>query len=139
MAQQIFEPIRLSKLYSFGCIAPLPQPEVLANEFGRIVFCNEPKKHETEPYKYCTNYVSTTKYSLVTFAPKALFEQFRRVANLYFLLAAIISITPVAPMTPGSIIAPLAFVIGVSMIKEGIEDWRRFRQVWQVHIYLSKL
>eukprot|EP00798_Chlamydomonas_sp_ICE-L_P023702 gene23702-9243_t len=33
---------------------------------------------------YQNNYTSTTKYSLLTFLPKALFEQYRRVANIYF-------------------------------------------------------
>lgn len=30
-----------------------------------------------QPYKYRNNYVATTKYNLLTFLPKALYEQFR--------------------------------------------------------------
>ena len=36
--------------------------------------------------RYCTNSISTAKYDVITFLPVSLFEQFRRVANLYFLL-----------------------------------------------------
>jgi phospholipid-translocating ATPase len=56
-----------------------------------------------------------------------LYEQFRRVANLYFAFHAAITLTPVSPVNPWSTILPLAFVIGVSMAKEGIEDIRRGR------------
>lgn len=97
--------------------------------YTRVVFCNKSELHKQKPYRYKSNYVSTTKYNVVTFFPKALFEQFRRVANLYFLLAAILSLTSVSPYSSASLIAPLVFVVGVSMCKEALEDWRRFRQV----------
>lgn len=38
--------------------------------------------HPHEHYK--DNFTSTTKYNLLSFFPKALFEQYRRVANIYF-------------------------------------------------------
>ncbi|PQQ13305.1 hypothetical protein Pyn_01681 [Prunus yedoensis var. nudiflora] len=126
--------IRWSKLYSFACLRPVtaehdPSQQLLGQPgFSRVVFCNEPLQHKAKPYKYPKNYVSTTKYNVVTFLPKALFEQFRRVANLYFLLAAVLSIAYLAPFTPISLIAPLVFVVGVSMIKEAVEDWHRFLQ-----------
>jgi phospholipid-translocating ATPase len=132
--------LRLSKMLSFSdCIKV--QDEVKetdesvngggggAKGFSRVVFCNQLQRHMEPPYVYRSNYVSTTKYNLLSFFPKALYEQFRRVANLYFLLAAAISLTPATPYSPLSLIAPLTFVIGVSMAKEGIEDWHRFLQV----------
>jgi phospholipid-translocating ATPase len=73
------------------------------------------------------NKVSTTKYKWYSFLPMGLYEQFRRVANLYFAFHAAITLTPVSPVNPWSTILPLAFVIGVSMAKEGIEDIRRGR------------
>ena len=126
--------IRLSKLYSYSCVRPVIEEgdakvPLGGPGFSRVVFVNQPERHQKKPFKYPSNYVSTTKYNLITFFPKALFEQFRRVANLYFLLAAGLSLTPLTPFTPGSMIAPLVFVIGVSMLKEAIEDWQRFLQV----------
>ncbi|PWA36709.1 ATPase E1-E2 type family protein / haloacid dehalogenase-like hydrolase family protein [Artemisia annua] len=71
-----------------------------------------------KPLKYSKNYMSTTKYNVITFLPKALFEQFRRVANIYFLLAVMLSVTPLSPFSAYSMITPLTFVIGLSMTKE---------------------
>lgn len=133
--------LRWSKLYTFSCLRPrtddsAPTENLLGQPgFSRVVFCNEPQLHRSKPHKYPNNYVSTTKYNLITFLPRALFEQFRRVANLYFLLAAILSVTPLAAFNPVSVIAPLVFVIGISMLKEAIEDWHRFLQV--EFLYLS--
>ncbi|KAG0583093.1 hypothetical protein KC19_3G108700 [Ceratodon purpureus] len=127
--------VRFSKLYTWaGCFRP-PSPlerqqsmSVGGPGFSRVVFCNKSELHLQKPYRYKGNYVSTTKYNALTFFPKALFEQFRRVANLYFLLAATLALTPVSPYSAASLIAPLVFVVGVSMCKEALEDWRRFRQ-----------
>lgn len=41
-----------------------------------------------------TNEISTAKYTILTFLPVNLFEQFTRVANLYFLLCAILQLIP---------------------------------------------
>lgn len=90
-----------------------------------MVYCNEPESFEASIRKYGTNYVSTTKYSLATFFPKSLFEQFRRVANFFFLVVGILAFTPLAPYTAVSAIIPLIIVVGASMTKEAIEDWRR--------------
>ena len=126
--------LRLSKLYSYACVRPtvLEADDLVplgGPGFSRVVFCNQPGRHKSKPFKYRDNYVSTTKYNIVTFLPKALFEQFRRVANLYFLMTAALSLTPLTPFSATSVILPLAFVVGVSMLKEAIEDWRRYLQV----------
>ena len=127
--------IRWSKLYSFSCLRPpscdsAPIQSLIGQPgFSRVVFCNEPRRHKLKPHKYPDNYVSTTKYNVVTFLPRSLFEQFLRVANLYFLLAAVLSLTSLAPFTPPSLIVPLVFVVGTSMVKEAVEDWHRFLQV----------
>ncbi|KAJ4851641.1 putative phospholipid-transporting ATPase 4 [Turnera subulata] len=125
--------LRRSHLHPFSCLRPCVQdgdePHSLQGPgFSRIVHCNESHLHRRSPLKYCSNYISTTKYNVLTFLPTALFEQFRRVANIYFLLAAILSLTPVAPFSAVSMIFPLAFVVGISMAKEALEDWRRFMQ-----------
>ena len=128
--------LRFSKLYTWaGCFKPPTQLDrqqsmsVGGPGFSRVVFCNDQEKHLQKPYRYKSNYVSTTKYNALTFLPKALFEQFRRVANIYFLFAAALSLTSVSPYSSSSLIAPLVFVVGVSMCKEALEDWRRFLQV----------
>ncbi|KAI3501644.1 hypothetical protein L1887_29567 [Cichorium endivia] len=128
--------VKWSNLYTFSCLRPPPpvnQSDFGQPGFSRVVFCNDSGMHRTKPYKYPGNDVSTTKYNVVTFLPKSLFEQFRRVANLYFLLVAVLSVTSLAPFSPLSLIAPLIFVVGISMVKEGVEDWHRFLQDLEVN------
>jgi len=101
--------------------------------FSRVVFCNDPKCPDAQKLKYCGNYVRTTKYTLASFLPKSLFEQFRRVANLYFLLSALLSLTPISPVSAISNVLPLVVVVGAAMVKELVEDCRRKRQVIIFH------
>uniref|UniRef100_A0A8C0JI47 Phospholipid-transporting ATPase n=1 Tax=Canis lupus dingo TaxID=286419 RepID=A0A8C0JI47_CANLU len=64
-------------------------------------------------------------YTVWNFVPKNLFEQFRRVANFYFLIIFLVQLmidTPTSPITSG---LPLFFVITVTAIKQGYEDWLR--------------
>lgn len=124
--------LRRSHLYTFACHrsnAKHQKPHSI--EGSRVVQCNYnegPSTQTKPPIIYCSNFISTTRYNIFTFFPKALYEQFNRVANLYFLGAALISLTPVSPFSAVSMIAPLAFVVGLSMAKEALEDWRRFMQ-----------
>ncbi|XP_019164546.1 PREDICTED: phospholipid-transporting ATPase 3-like [Ipomoea nil] len=91
----------------------------------RTVFCNDPETTAIANFK--ANSVSTTKYDVLTFLPKGLFEQFRRVANLYFLMISILSCTPVSPVSPITNVLPLSLVLFVSLIKEAWEDWKRLQ------------
>ncbi|XP_006338563.1 probable phospholipid-transporting ATPase 8 isoform X1 [Solanum tuberosum] len=123
--------ICFSKIYSFSCMKCSFKEEhgqIGKRGFSRIVYCNDPDNPEQVQLIYRGNYVSTTKYTAINFIPKSLFEQFRRVANIYFLVVACVSFSPLAPYTASSILAPLLVVIGATMAKEGIEDWRRKRQ-----------
>ena len=80
------------------------------------------------PFKFPSNYRRTTKYTLLTFIPFSLFIQFRRVANVYFLITAVLqSISFISPLNPFSAVAPLVFVLTVSIFREGIEDYLRHR------------
>ncbi|CAJ2642055.1 unnamed protein product [Trifolium pratense] len=94
--------------------------------FGRIVYCDE--NESSTVVNYCDNYVRTTKYTMFTFIPKSLFEQFRRVANFYFLVCAILSFFPVSPYSAVSNVVPLVVVVAATIGKEAVEDWRRMKQ-----------
>ena len=74
-------------------------------------------------YKLKDNRITTTKYNIFTFIPKGLLYQFSRLSNVYFLFTAIIQSIPlISPLTSITAIVPLIFVLGVSMIRELIED-----------------
>ncbi|CAD5165980.1 unnamed protein product [Musa acuminata subsp. malaccensis] len=91
----------------------------------RTIYCNDSDANSIARFK--SNSISTTKYSVLTFLPKGLFEQFRRVANLYFLMISILSTTPISPVSPVTNVVPLSLVLLVSLIKEAFEDWKRLQ------------
>ncbi|GKV07713.1 hypothetical protein SLEP1_g19449 [Rubroshorea leprosula] len=131
MAQEGKGRVLLSKLYSFACFrctAGEEHARIGQKGYSRVVYCNDPDNPEAIRLKYRGNYVSTTKYTLANFIPKSLFEQFRRVANIYFLVVAFVSFSPLAPYSAPSVLLPLIIVIGATMAKEGVEDWRRRKQ-----------
>lgn len=97
----------------------------------RFIHCNDADTNAA--VKFANNNISTTKYSLITFFPKALYEQFRRVANLYFTFVACLSLTPLTPISPITTITPLCAVIGVSIAKEAWEDYKRAKEDKQVN------
>lgn len=74
------------------------------------------------------NAIKTTKYSLWSFLPKNLFEQFHRFANIYFLTIIILNLIPEINAF-GKYIAmvPLIFVLSVTAIKDLFEDRRRYK------------
>ncbi|KAK3038612.1 hypothetical protein RJ639_027275 [Escallonia herrerae] len=91
----------------------------------RTVFCNDREANVNAKFK--GNSISTTKYNILTFLPKGLFEQFRRVANSYFLMISLLSCTPVSPVSPITNVVPLSMVLFVSLVKEAYEDWKRLQ------------
>ena len=91
-------------------------------------------------FNYCSNYISTTKYTLITFLPRSLLEQFMRVMNVYFLATAVLqSIPEISPLNPFSAIAPLVFVLAVSMTREGVEDYMRYRSDKETNSVLTQV
>uniref|UniRef100_A0A663FK08 Phospholipid-transporting ATPase n=1 Tax=Aquila chrysaetos chrysaetos TaxID=223781 RepID=A0A663FK08_AQUCH len=79
------------------------------------------------PQRFPDNRIVSSKYTFWNFVPKNLFEQFRRIANFYFLIIFLVQLiidTPTSPVTSG---LPLLFVITVTAIKQGYEDWLRHK------------
>uniref|UniRef100_A0A671RQ20 Phospholipid-transporting ATPase n=1 Tax=Sinocyclocheilus anshuiensis TaxID=1608454 RepID=A0A671RQ20_9TELE len=81
--------------------------------------------------KFCDNHVSTTKYGILTFLPRFLYEQIRRAANAFFLFIALMQQIPdVSPTGRYTTLVPLIFILTVAGIKEIIEDYTMFWQHW---------
>ncbi|KAF9911254.1 hypothetical protein BX616_010633 [Lobosporangium transversale] len=78
-------------------------------------------------YKYPTNNIKTTKYTLLTFLPVNLLFQFKRFYNIYFLCAAIF-VCAEPSLSPVTEILPLAMVLTITAIKDALEDYRRYQQ-----------
>ena len=68
--------------------------------------------------EFCDNSIKTYKYNPISWLPKSLFEQMRRLANQFFLvmgiLMAIGTFKPelfVSPINPGTTLGPLALIL----------------------------
>lgn len=82
---------------------------------------------ESNKMMYQSNYISTTRYTMINFFPKALALQFKRYANVYFLVMAILmSIPAISPVNPVAAVFPFTFVICLSLLKEALEDRARY-------------
>lgn len=80
------------------------------------------------------NSISTTKYTWYSWLPKSLWEQFRRIANIYFLVISVMMLVGTyaknlydSPLDPFSTVLTLIFVLLVTSFKEGSEDLQRAR------------
>uniref|UniRef100_A0AAY4ALH2 Phospholipid-transporting ATPase n=1 Tax=Denticeps clupeoides TaxID=299321 RepID=A0AAY4ALH2_9TELE len=90
---------------------------------ARTVLLNRPQNT-----KFCDNHVSTTKYGILTFLPRFLYEQIRRAANAFFLFIALMQQIPdVSPTGRYTTLVPLIFILTVAGIKEIIEDYKRHK------------
>ncbi|EER17006.1 hypothetical protein Pmar_PMAR017886, partial [Perkinsus marinus ATCC 50983] len=85
--------------------------------------------------------ITSTKYRLLTFVPLSLWEQFHRVANLWFLLVGVCQMLPsdLSPTSEWATIAPLVFVLSLTMIKDAIEDYRRYKNDAKVNKRLCRV
>jgi hypothetical protein len=57
-------------------------------ETMRSFYLNDHARNLAKRFK--SNYIRTTKYTAITFLPVCLFMQFKRLANIYFLIMAIL-------------------------------------------------
>ncbi|XP_076683090.1 phospholipid-transporting ATPase IF isoform X2 [Andrena cerasifolii] len=83
--------------------------------------------HRNDPARtsFPSNRIVSKKYTVWNFLPRNLFEQFRRIANFYFLITALISLLTESPISPLTSVLPLCFVILVTACKQGYEDYLR--------------
>ncbi|XP_039641646.1 probable phospholipid-transporting ATPase VD isoform X2 [Perca fluviatilis] len=93
---------------------------------------------------YKGNKIRTTKYSLLSFLPKNLFEQLHRLANVYFIFLAALNFVPVVEaFQPQIALAPIILVLSMTAAKDIWEDYRRFKSDHSInsllcHVYSSK-
>uniref|UniRef100_A0A3Q3WF51 Phospholipid-transporting ATPase n=1 Tax=Mola mola TaxID=94237 RepID=A0A3Q3WF51_MOLML len=92
-------------------------------------------KGEENPNRhYANNKIKTTKYTVLSFLPKNLFEQFHRFANVYFVFIALLNFVPVVnAFQPELALAPVVFILSVTAIKDLWEDYRRHRSDMEIN------
>jgi len=88
-------------------------------------YINNNPKNKNE-FKHKDNKVVTAKYNFLTFLPKALFYQLKRVSTIYFVIIAILNMIPaISPLYSASSLIPVVIVLAISLIREGYEDYQR--------------
>ena len=106
---------------------------VVGNKFSEHLFTElniDAKKVQTsyggpqKSNKYCTS-----KYTIWTFIPYNLYEQFRRLSNMYFLITMVLTAAfpQASPISPWTWVWSLLLIIFLTMVKQGYEDFLRHR------------
>ncbi|XP_053570821.1 probable phospholipid-transporting ATPase IIB isoform X2 [Bombina bombina] len=105
---------------------------------ARTVWLGCPEKCEE---KYPRNAIKNQKYNVFTFIPGVLYQQFKFFLNLYFLVVACSQF--VTALKIGYLYtywAPLGFVLAVTMVREAVDEYRRFKRDKEMNSQLySKL
>ncbi|KAG6885886.1 hypothetical protein C0993_008405 [Termitomyces sp. T159_Od127] len=100
----------------------------------RTIYVNEdvPEHHfdrkgrPKQGFIFASNQVITSKYTIITFLPRNLLEQFRRIANLFFLVIAVLQFFRIfSTISPGVAILPLIIIVVITGVKDGYEDIKR--------------
>ena len=81
------------------------------------------------PPRFPPNAVSNAKYTPLSFLPRTLYNEFSFFFNMYFLLVALSQVIP--PLRIGYLstyVAPLAFVLAITLGKEALDDIARRRR-----------
>ncbi|XP_078669323.1 phospholipid-transporting ATPase VA-like isoform X2 [Branchiostoma floridae x Branchiostoma belcheri] len=101
----------------------------------RVVTPNLGTQETDDSYlNYPGNKIQTTKYTILSFLPKNLFEQFHRLANCYFLFIVLLNFVPqVQAFGKEVAMLPVLFVLLVTAIKDIYEDYRRYRMDKEVN------
>ncbi|XP_075799244.1 phospholipid-transporting ATPase VD isoform X1 [Microtus pennsylvanicus] len=128
-----------SLLVCGGKSSPTPKP---AGKH-RVVIPHLPCfKDEYERFSgtYMNNRIRTTKYTLLNFVPRNLFEQFHRAANLYFLFLVVLNWVPLVEAFQKEItMLPLVVVLTIIAIKDGLEDYRKYKIDKQINNLITKV
>ncbi|KAF7683536.1 putative phospholipid-transporting ATPase [Astathelohania contejeani] len=75
------------------------------------------------------NKITTSKYTPFTFIPLNTYHQFSKYNNLFFFITLILLTIPsISPFTPYTYLLAFGCVFFISMVKDGMEDYRRHKQ-----------
>nr|XP_038029111.1 probable phospholipid-transporting ATPase VA isoform X1 [Anas platyrhynchos] len=94
---------------------------------SNLLLLPEAEAEKPKRTSLASNRLKTTKYTALSFLPKNLFEQFHRLANVYFVFIALLNFAPaVNAFQPELALAPVLFILAVTAIKDLWEDYSRY-------------
>nr|XP_039324022.1 probable phospholipid-transporting ATPase VD isoform X3 [Saimiri boliviensis boliviensis] len=125
-----------------ACGGKSSQTPKLAGKHRIVVPHLQAFKDEYEKFSgaYVNNRIRTTKYTLLNFVPRNLFEQFHRAANLYFLFLVVLNWVPLVEAFQKEItMLPLVVVLTIIAVKDGLEDYRKYKIDKQINNLITKV
>ncbi|XP_043462367.1 probable phospholipid-transporting ATPase IIA isoform X2 [Leptopilina heterotoma] len=96
---------------------------------ARTIHIGQPIHH-----KFPTNVIRNQKYNIITFLPMVLYQQFKFFLNLFFLIMALSQFIP--EIRIGYLYTywgPLSFVLMVTVCREAVDDFRRYKRDKEVN------
>ncbi|XP_050349752.1 probable phospholipid-transporting ATPase IM isoform X2 [Nymphalis io] len=139
-------PLRLSLLELLGKLVRRDQPTAPRrrtrhnHRFRTFVACENERRIKANnreynaQFRYANNYIKTSKYSIITFLPLNLLEQFQRLANFYFLCLLVLQLIPaISSLTPITTAIPLIGVLALTAVKDAYDDFQRHQNDSQVN------
>ncbi|XP_045501298.1 probable phospholipid-transporting ATPase IM isoform X1 [Colias croceus] len=139
-------PLRLSLLELLGKLVRRDQPSAPRrrtrhnHRFRTFVSCENERRIKANnreynaQFRYANNYIKTSKYSIITFLPLNLLEQFQRLANFYFLCLLVLQLIPaISSLTPITTAIPLIGVLALTAVKDAYDDFQRHQNDSQVN------
>lgn len=117
-----------------AAMAPLPPQQPLFRDIAIAIEgpSASPDSKDLTAASQQANAIRTTKFTWYNWLPKSIFQQFRRVANAYFLGISILMILGSyatylfqSPLDPYSTILTLLVILLITSCKEGYEDLQR--------------
>ncbi|XP_023802286.1 phospholipid-transporting ATPase IK-like, partial [Cyanistes caeruleus] len=102
--------------------------EVRANDRGYHRQCKKKSVFCLSKRKYSGNAIRTAKYNLLTFLPLNLYEQFHRMANVYFVFVILLQTFPEISTLPWyTLLFPLSCLLIIRGLRDLIDDIGRHR------------
>ena len=115
-----------------GSLFAKPTPNESSRRYVTSYQLDQSKQFITNPPLqqdlYPDNEIKTSQYNIITFLPVNLFNQFKRIANAYFLFLLILQLIPqISSLNPTTTIVPLVLVLAVTAIKDAVDDLKRHK------------
>ncbi|KAF9261452.1 phospholipid-translocating P-type ATPase [Marasmius fiardii PR-910] len=119
---------------------PGPRRHVFVNKDLPGDYWDHKKKKVKREHTYTSNQVITSKYTIITFLPRNLLEQFRRIANIFFLAIAILQFfDKFSTISPGLVLLPLLIVLSITAGKDAYEDVKRHQSDRRVNYSTTRV
>ena len=127
LSREIFKKVNFFKYMTEEEMQDLPLERQKSSRSSKVRSIDD-NQHEQWNRKYASNRIKTTRYTWWNFVPLALFLQFTKVVNCFYVVNTILnsipSISTNAPIYSGSV---LALLILIGMLKEALADYKRYK------------